>query len=915
MIVGRSEELSVIDRLLDEAREGRSACLVLRGEPGIGKSSLLDAAAERATGFTVLRARGVELEAELPSSGLLELLRPIVGHVDQLPEPQAAALRSALALGPTDGSDRFAACAATLGLLAAASEGASLLLLIDDAQWLDSNSGEALAFAARRLRDEGIATLWTVRTGDVLSFSLDGLTELVLDGLNESAARELIDGTRVPPVSPQAVDRLVDLTGGNPLALLEIPQLLSEAQRVGSEPIEQPLPVGPAVERAFGRRLHQLPAGTRTALLIAAVSALPELDTIERAVALESETLDALLPAENDGLVASDGGRLVFRHSLVRAAVQAQASPAERRAAHAALASVLADGPQRDERAWHRALAALGPDDAAAAELEAVGVRAQTTSWRAAARAYEQAAQLTSGGEARGTRLLAAGRAAYTGGQLETASRIARDAVRLLDGDPVCRAEAEHLWGRVQAGQGAFRPAARRLEEGAERIEAIDPDRAALMLADAVVPWMEVGEYARAERAAARAWELPWPRGGHTELALSLIFADVLAAQGRFDEAIELWLSGAEVPPQGDPEALSRIAEALFSAGEHERARAAAEQAVERARECSALGLLAVCLGVQVFAELRTGRLRAAARAADEAVDLVRALGQQGELTDALHRLAWVEAMLGREEDCRRHVAEHMELLAGKEYDGVIGGPALGLLELGLGRPHEAVEALEQTRRARGERMRGDAITPRPVLANLIEASVRAGLLEAARRDLRELSRQAEICGLPFVLAAAARCRGIVEGEEQRFLEALGWHERQPNAFERGRTLLCYGELLRREKRRADARSRLRAALVDFEEVGAASWAERARLELAATGERARRRALDTRDELTPQEVQVAGLVAEGLTNREIAARLFLSPKTIETHIRHTFQKLGVRSRTELAVAFTSGDSEAALSA
>ena len=493
-----------------------------------------------------------------------------------------------------------------------------------------------------------------------------------------------------------------------------------------------------------------------------------------------------------------------------------------------------------------------------------------------------------------------------------------RDAVRLLDGDPVRQAEAEHLWGRVQAAQGAFRPAARRLEEGAERIEAIDPERAALMLADAVVPWLEVGEHVRADRAAARAWELPWPRGGHTELALSLTFADVLAAQGRFHEAIELWLSGAEVPADGDSEALSRIAEAILSAGEHERARAAAEQAVERARECSALGLLAVSLGVQVFAELRVGRLRAAARAADEAVDLVRALGQQGELIDALHRFAWVEAMLGREEDCRRHVARNGgAALAGNGYDGPVGGPALGLLELGLGRPHEAVGALEHTRRARGERMRGDAITPRPVLANLIEASVRAGLLEDARRDLTELTRQAENCGLPFVLAAAARCRGIVEGEEQHLLESLGWHERQPNAFERGRTLLCYGEPpLRREKRRADARSRLQGCRWSTSKrsvrragpsVHATSW-------LRPVSERDGG-CSSTRDELTPQEVQVAGLVAEGLTNREIAARLFLSPKTIETHIRHTFQKLGVRSRTELAVAFTSGDSEATVSA
>ena len=915
MIVGRADELSRIDRVLEAAREGRSEVLVVRGEPGIGKTSLLEAAAERAADFTVLRARGVESEAELPFSGLLELLRPVAAQIDRLPEPQAGALRSALALGPTDGADRFAACAGTLGLLSLASEDRPVLVLLDDAHWLDSASREALAFAARRLRAEGVAMLWAARCEEMPLFSLAGLNELALGGLDESDARKLLEAVGSPPISPEAVDGLLEATRGNPLGLLEIPLLLNQAQRVGAEPIEQPLPVGPAVEQAFGRRLERLPERTQAALLVAAVSASPELGTIERALALEHESLAVLVPAENDGIVETVGGRLEFRHPLVRAAVHARATPAARRAAHRAVASALADGQRVDERAWHRALAAVGPDDAVAAELEAVGARAEATSWRAASRAFEHAAQLTPGGEARGRRLLSAARAAYTGGQLETAARLVPDAAGLLGSDPALQAEAEHLWGRVQSAQGESRPGAHRLEAGAERIEAIDPERAALMLVDAVVPWLELGEHARADQAAARAWDLPWPRGGRTELALSLAFGDVLAPQGRFSEAIELWLRGAELATDDDPEALSRIAEAVFSAGEHERARATAERAVERARESSALGILPVALGVLVFADLRTGRLRHAAGAAGEAVDLVRALGQQGELGDALARLAWVEAMLGREDECRRHAAEGMKLLAGIDHDGPLSGPAVGLLELGLGRPQEAVEAFEFTRRARGERMRGDAIVPRPVLANLIEAYVRAGRPDDARRDLAELSRQAEACGLPFARAAAARTSGIVEGEEEHFLEALAWHERQPNAFERGRTLLCYGELLRRERRRADARSRLRAALSDFDDVGAASWAERARVELRATGERARRRVPDTRDELTPQELQVSALVAEGLTNREIAARLFLSPKTIETHIRHAFQKLGVRSRTELAVAFKSGDSEAAVSA
>ena len=915
MIVGRADELSRIDHLLRQAREGRSECLVLRGEPGIGKTSLLDAAAERARDFTVLRACGVELEAELPYSGLLELLRPISAGVDRLPEPQAAALRGALALGPTGQSERFAVCAATLGLLSAAADEGPVLVLIDDAQWLDAPSGEALAFATRRLRDEGLAVLWATRAEDALAFSLDGLSELTIAGLDRPAVGELLDAAGTPAISPRTVDALVDATGGNPLALLEIPDLLSEPQRAGAEPIEQPLPVGPAVERAFGRRLEQLPEETCSALLIAAVSASPDLATIERALAFDGLTLDAFVPAEDDEIIARNNGRVEFAHPLVRAAVHARATPAARRAAHTALASALADGPREDERAWHRALAAPGPDEMVAAELEAAGIRSQTTSWRAAERAFERSAQLTSGGEARGRRLLAAARAAYTGGRLDAAARLVGEALPLLEGDAVDHAEAKHLSGRILAAQGSFRPAALNLEEAAGQIAASDPERAALMLGDAVMPWLEVGEHDRAGRAAARAWELPWPRGGQTELALSLIFGDALAERGQISQAIELWLSGAEVPANGDPEALTRVAEAILSAGDHERARAAAERAVERARESSALGVLTVSLGVQVFAELRTGRLRAAAAAAEEAIDLVRALGQQGELVDALHRLAWAEAMLGRGEECRRHAAEAAEPLTPPEMRRPATGPAVGLLELSLGRPHEAVEALEHTKRLRGRRVRADAIAPRPVLANLIEAYVRAGRVEDARQNLDDLRRQAELSERPFVLAIAARCRGIVEGEEQHFLEALAWHERQPNALERGRTLLCYGEHLRREKRRADARTRLRAALADFDEVGAESWAERARAELGATGERARRRVAESRDELTPQELQVAGLVAEGLTNREIAARLFLSPKTIETHIRHAFQKLGVRSRTELAVAVRSGDGEATVSA
>lgn len=910
MLVGRSEELSRIDSLLDEARSSRSASLIFAGEPGIGKTSLLEAAAERAggLGFTVLRARGIESEAELAFSGLLELSRPIRAHVDRLPEPQAAALRSALALGPSEHGDRFAVYAATLGLLASASEETPVLLLLDDAHWLDAASGEAFAFAARRLGPEEVAMLWAVRTDDSVAFSLEGLERHDVGGLDRQASGDLVEQTFGSSIAASAVDRLFEATAGNPLALLETPQLLNESQLAGDEAIDQLLPAGPSVERTFGRRLDQLPESARQALLIAAVSSTTDLDTIERALATEGLAVVVFDPAEQAGIVVIEAGRIGFRHPLVRATVHGRATAAERRAAHAALAAALTDEQRSDERIWHRALAVVGSDDEVAAELEAAGVRAEATSLRAAERAFESAARLSSGNEDRARRALAAAKAAYTGGRAEAAAELLAEAVQLGDGD--LGPDADLLGARVLAARGEMRRAAQKLEDAALRAEESDPRQAALMLVDAAQYWNEVGEDARLNSASERAWKLPWPRGGATEVTLALMYGDFLAAHGRLAEARKLWLSIADVPADGDPETLTRIADAVVAAGQDEQARVAAERAVERARECSALAVLPIALGVLALAQVRIGRLRSAAASAGEAVELGRALGQRGEQQERLARLAWVEGLLGREQESRRHAAEVGEMLDAIGYDGTVGGSGLGALELSLGNPREAIEAFEATLRVRKERIRGDALSTRPVLADLVEAYVRADRVDDARRTLTDVRRQAEDCGIPFALAAAARSRGLVEGEERYFLDALAWHERQPDPFQRGRTLLCYGELLRREKRRAEARLRLDAALTDFEDIGAASWAERARVELRASGERARRRVPDTRGDLTPQELQVAALVTEGLTNREIATRLFLSPKTIETHLRHAFQKLGVRSRTELAVAFSTPSRE-----
>ena len=405
---------------------------------------------------------------------------------------------------------------------------------------------------------------------------------------------------------------LFEATAGNPLALLETPQLLNESQLAGDEAIDQPLPAGPSVERTFGRRLDQLPESARQALLLAAVSSTTDLDTIERALASEGLAVDVFDPAEQAGIVVIEAGRIGFRHPLVRATVHGRATAAERRAAHAALAGALTDEQRSDERIWHRALAVVGPDDEVAAELEAAGVRAEATSLRAAERAFESAARLSSRNEDRARRALAAAKAAYTGGRTEAAAELLAEAVQLGEGD--LGSDADLLGARVLAARGEMRRAAQKLEDAALRAEESDPRRAALMLVDAAQYWNEVGEDASLNSASERAWKLPWPRGGATEVTLALMYGDFLAAQGRLAEARKLWLSIADVPADGDPETLTRIADAVVAAGQDEQARVAAERAVERARECSALAVLPIALGVLALAQVRIGRLRSTAR-------------------------------------------------------------------------------------------------------------------------------------------------------------------------------------------------------------------------------------------------------------------------------------------------------------
>jgi DNA-binding CsgD family transcriptional regulator len=900
VLVGRREEQRRIGALLAAVKRGRSGALVLLGEPGIGKSALLDDAARRARGLRVVRTAGVESESELPYSGLLTLARPIEGLVPSLPEPQAQALTAALALGPAGAADPLAVCAATLGLLAAAAEDEPVLALVDDAHWLDAETAQAIGFAARRLGNERIAILIALREGEESAFSPAGLEQLVVRGLPPAEASRLLGDRIAAPVAR----RLAELTIGNPLALLELVDELSEGQREGLDPIAEPLPVGEELELAFGRRLNGLSTSARAAVVVAAAAGnRDDVATLERAWSRLDAGPDELAEAERSRIISIEVDRLSFRHPIVRAVAYGTASAPDRRAAHAALAAALDGDPLSDERAWHVALAASGPDEEAAATIEAAGRRAEQRSRRAALRALVQAAALTPEGERRAQRHLAAARAAIAAGAWD-------EAAALLDGAEVSASAGEaarellYLRAVVASKRDGDPAAAEMLERAAAELARDDPERAALAEVQAAEVWMEWVDLERALAAAERATALPFERGGKTELAVLLMRGDTAGWAGRLEEADAYWRQAAEGVDADDPDHLRIAGEAFLSAGDDVGALRLLRQAESVARERAALGTLTIVLQLLALSGARAGDLQAAHAAATESVGLMRAIGQRAEQAKALGVLSWLEAMVGLEEECRAHVKEAHAALRDLGHDEPHGSVGVGLLELSLGHADAAVEALDSAMRVRRSNLDVELIATRSILPSLVEALARAGRKEEGEALLADGVNAALRTGRPQTIAQFLRCAGVLHGDEADFREALEWHERWPNRWERARTELCYGELLRRLKRRAEARKSLRAALEGFEAVGAELWAERARAELRASGARARRRDPSTLDELTPQEVQVARLVATGLTNRDVAARLFLSPKTIETHLARIFRKTGVRTRAELAHRF-----------
>jgi DNA-binding CsgD family transcriptional regulator len=899
-MVGRSAERTRVERLVGAAAEGRGGALVVRGEAGIGKTALLaHAAAHAAADLLVLRATGSEAEVELPFSGLHELLRPVLGLLDDIPERQAAALRSAFGLGPALDA-RLLIGAGTLSLLAAAAAERPVLCLVDDAQWLDGASADALAFAARRVEADPVLLLFAAREGDPRTFEPAGVPDLALGGLAEDEAAELLAVAELPGAVVTALHRAVR---GNPLALLELPGALSAAQRAGDEPLSEPLPLGPMLRAAFARRIADLPEGAEKPLLLAAAEPSGDLALIGSACARLGVDVRALESAEECGLVTLGGGRVAFRHPLVAAAVYHEARPAARREAHAALAEHVPPGDAL-LRAWHLAAASSGPDDGIAASLEEAARAAYARSgYRSAATMLERAAALTADGGERARRLSFSATLFFYDHRitravtlLEEAERTApegpeRDAMRVLHAAVAAHTEPEHALATLL---------------GLASSEEVAPRYAAVAAALAACAFARVPVAGEAAASSAALTAMHAEQAGD-DLRPFLSFAaaqgflaagDLEAAAGLRDHALELALVREWRYEQPEEWVIAfAYVFAVFTLlhlGEHEtvitRVAAVASETVPG--DDVVLMLANGWLGI---AEWFDGHWDAARAHLGEALRVGTEIGFVGADLPTFFNVVAAELSAARGMDA--------PVIATNAWAGYLGGGARGSLALGRGEYAAAAAAYEQDVLSRA----GLLVLYRDV-ADGIEALLRADRLVDAQPWLERFVEQAEASDWPWALARAAHLQAIAApaDEAQPLFElALERHERSREPFARARTALALGERLRRAGLRRDAREHLRQALTTFETLGAEPWAALAARELRASGERARRRtAAHDMSALTPQELQVALVVAEGATNSEAAAALYLSPKTIEKHLGSVYSKLGLRSRTELARLF-----------
>jgi DNA-binding CsgD family transcriptional regulator len=906
MLRGRREECEVLDRLLEGALAGRSGTLVVRGAPGVGKTALLEHAIESACDLRVLRAIGVESERELAFAVLHQLCAPLAALLDRLPGPQRDAL--AITFGLSEGAvpDRFLLGLAVLGLFSEAAQERPLLCVVDDAQWLDRASAQVLAFVARRLLAESVVILFAAREP---SDRFAGLPQMVLDGLRDADARALLASVIPGRLDERVVDQLLAETRGNPLALLELPRGLTAAQLAGGFALPRALSLEGRIEESFLRRLEALPIATQRLLLVAAAEPVGDPALLWRAAERLEIAGPVLEPAEAAGLLEV-GRRVRFRHPLVRSAVYRAAWQKDRRRVHQALAEATDAHVDPDRRAWHLAEAAAGPDEDVAAELMRAAGRAQARGGLAAAAAFlQRAAALTPEPSRRARRALAAAQTKYEAGALD-------DALALLATaeagplDDLHRARVYLLRAQVAFAARRGSDAPPLLLRAARELEAVDTDLARATYLEALSAAMFAGRLARgggtAEVSAAALAGPPPPHPPRPSdlllQGLAVRFTNGYAAGAPIlKEALRAFEREAVLPPE-EARWLWFASQIALDLWDDHAWTVLSTRHLDLVRETGALTALPFVLTTRISVFASFGELGAAVayeeelRAATEATGI--APGPYGALSLAA---------------LRGHEAELTELIRTtvKEAEARGEGLALtvterlsGALYNGLGRYDAALTAVGQAERYHEE---GPALW---TLTELIEAAVRCGQPQLAGGALERIAGTTRAAGTDWGLGIEARCRALLtEGDEADGLyrEAIERFGRTHIRVQLARTHLLYGEWLRRERRRLDAREQLRTAVEMFNAMGIEAFAARAERELLATGEHVRKRTVETRDELTAQETRIARLAGEGLSNAEIGARLFISQHTVAYHLRKVFAKLDISSRNQLVPALPQG--------
>jgi DNA-binding CsgD family transcriptional regulator len=913
VLIGRRAECRELDELIEAIRGGQSRTVVVRGEAGSGKTALLDYLVEQAPEFRVVRVAGVQSEMEVAFAALHQVCAPLLERLDRLPAPQRDALRTTFGLRAGSPPDRLLIGLAVLDLLAEMAEEQPLLCVIDDVQWLDRASVQTLGFVARRLAAESVAMVFAARASRAEQ-ELTGLPELAVSGLPLRAARELLSSVVHVPLDERVADRIVSETRGNPLALLELPRAMTRAELEGGFGLPANIGVPARIEDEYQRRLQQLPRDAQRLLLVAATEPLGDAPLVWRAARSLGIEADAAAPAAEADLCEL-GASVRFRHPLVRSAVYRAASPEDRRSAHRALAEATDPEADPDRRAWHRAHAAAGPDEAIAAELETSAGRARARGGLAAAAAFlGRAAELTPDPARRGERSLAAAEVEYLAGAHDAALAT----LALAEAEPL-----DELGGaRVELLRGEIAFALRRgadapplLLGAAKRLEPLDVELARDTYLEALSAAMFAGRLGggiRAAGEAARAAPRPPAQPRPHDLLLDGLaarFTEGYAASAPLlKQALEAFRA-ATAPRPEESRWLSLACWVAADLWDDEAWAVLSPRLVAIVREAGALSELPIALSTRIYLHLLAGELRPAAGLTEVMEAVIGATASELAPYGALE----LAALQGREAEAEALIeATIAEVVPrGEGYGMTICELARAQLYNGLRRFDKAVVAAR-----RASEHADDLGASTWAYGELVEAAVRAGEDQLAREALERLVATTAAAGTGWALGVEARSRALLSepGEaEPLYRQAIERHERTLVRVEAARSHLLYGEWLRRERHRLAAREHLRIAHDRFAAMGCEAFAERAASEVRATGGKAPRQSIETGAELTPQESQIALLASEGLTNAQIGVRLFLSPRTVEYHLRKVFAKLQIGARSELRTVLSRDSSTARL--